>query len=193
MASRLSDTELHGVSNPSVALHLSQQAPSFLRSEQSSSTQFPWSLLSAPETSDSWGTYERVLLACLKTGDEKSAHLCLERLTDRFGSTNERIMGLRGLYQEAVTEDDTGLEVILQEYEKILEENPVNTVRHICKGTGFSQLILPHSRSLSEELLCSGLWEGSQRLLALLWSFSKPLQQTLRPGASCQTSINPEV
>lgn len=72
--------------------------------------------------------YEQLFLSCLQTGDDKSAHLCLERLIDRFGVTNERVMGLRGLYQEAVAEDDAALEKVLQEYDGALAEDPINTV-----------------------------------------------------------------
>ena len=37
-------------------------------------------------------------------------------------------MGLRGLYQEAVAEDDAALERVLQEYDEVLAEGTVNTV-----------------------------------------------------------------
>ena len=73
--------------------------------------------------------YEKLLLSCLRTGDDKAAHLCIEKLIDRFGATNERIMGLRGLYQEAVAKDDAALGRILKEYDEVLAEDPVNTVR----------------------------------------------------------------
>lgn len=73
--------------------------------------------------------YEKLLLSCLRTGDDKAAHLCIEKLIDRFGATNERVMGLRGLYQEAVAKDDAALERILNEYDEVLAEDPVNTVR----------------------------------------------------------------
>ena len=74
-------------------------------------------------------TYEKLILSCLQTGDEKSAHLCLERLIKRFGASNERVMGLRGLYQEAVATSAAELEVVLHEYETLLQEDPANTVR----------------------------------------------------------------
>lgn len=72
--------------------------------------------------------YEKLLLSCLRTGDDQAAHSCLEKLIDRFGATNERVMGLRGLYQEAVAKDDSALEKILKEYNDVLAEDPVNTV-----------------------------------------------------------------
>ena len=87
------------------------------------------SLIATPESPELWSDYEQLLLACLRTGDDKSAHLCLERLTTRFGQANERIMALRGLYQEATAVSQSDLDKILQEYEKILADNPVNVVR----------------------------------------------------------------
>lgn len=72
--------------------------------------------------------YEKLFLSCLRTGDDKAAFNCLEKLMGRFGATNERIMGLRGLYQEAVAEDDEALKRVLQEYDEVLAEDAVNTV-----------------------------------------------------------------
>ena len=111
------------------ALSLSQQAAEHLRKHASTGTStIPLPFISTPESIEVWLTYEKLLLSCLRTGDDKAAHLCLERLTDRFGSTNERVMGLRGLYQEAVAKDEAALDRILKEYNKILREDPVNTV-----------------------------------------------------------------
>ena len=116
-------------SNPE-ALDYSQQASQFLQKYASTGTSKAlvpfWSY---PESTEIWLTHERLLLSCLRTGDNKSAFLALERLIDRFGATNERVMGLRGMYQEAVAEDDNALEKILKEYNDVLAENPVNTVR----------------------------------------------------------------
>ncbi|MCJ1368555.1 hypothetical protein MMC16_007699 [Acarospora aff. strigata] len=53
--------------------------------------------------------------------------MCLERLTDRFGASNERLMSLRGLYREAVAEDDSALTDILKDYEDVLKEALANT------------------------------------------------------------------
>lgn len=55
--------------------------------------------------------------------------MCLEKLIQRFGATNERVMGLRGLYQEAVADGVDALEKILQEYSEVLEGDSANTVR----------------------------------------------------------------
>lgn len=69
------------------------------------------------------------MLSCLRTGDEQSARLCLERLTNRFGVENERIRALQGLFQEATAEDDAALQRILVDYDTILENDAGNTVR----------------------------------------------------------------
>ena len=109
-------------------LQISQRAPEFLDQYPSTLAAYPVPLISATESSELWAAYEKLIYSCLKTGDDKSAHLCLERLIKRFGASNERIMGLRGLYQEAVANDSAALEVVLEEYESILEENPTNAV-----------------------------------------------------------------
>jgi len=112
---------------PSVALQLSQQAPAILRSTPISISPYSLtSLWSAAETPELWTTYENLMLSCLRTGDEQSAHWCLERLTKRFGADNERLIALRGLFQEAIATDDAALKQVLEEYERILTEDPSN-------------------------------------------------------------------
>lgn len=110
-------------SNPSNALQVSQQAPQLLVKAPPSSANFPLSLLNAPESSESWASHERLFYACLQAGDDRSAFLLLERLVDRFGADNERVMGMRGIYQEAVAEGEDDLREVLQEYNKILSES----------------------------------------------------------------------
>ncbi|KAM0802582.1 hypothetical protein BDR22DRAFT_803141 [Usnea florida] len=112
------------------ALRLSQQTAQYLQKHASTGTSrltIPIPPLSYPESTDTWLTHERLFLSCLRTGDDKAAFNCLEKLITRFGVTNERIMGLRGLYQEAVAKDDTALEKVLQEYNEVLAENTLNT------------------------------------------------------------------
>lgn len=117
------------LSTPGKALQLSQQAPPYL-SDYGQQQIFPTFLRTyVSDSSDQWLLHEQLLLTCLRTGDDKSAHLCLEKLTERFGPSNERIMALRGLYQEATAADEVALRSILQDYERILAENPVNVVR----------------------------------------------------------------
>ncbi|KAF3064578.1 TPR repeat protein oca3 [Daldinia childiae] len=125
----MSSSLLHPPSQlpPIVALQHSQQAPAILgKSTGAISTSLFQSLLSAPETSELWTTYENLLLSCLRTGDDESAHQCLARLVNRFGNDNERIMALKGLLKEADASDSATLNVILKEYEQILQDNPTN-------------------------------------------------------------------
>ena len=114
---------------PTVALQLSQQAPVILKNTPHSTSAYSLSsLFAAPESAELWITYENLLMSCLRTGDQASAHKCLERLRDRFGSDNERVMALRGLYQEATAHDEAGLEAILKEYNTIIEHESSNIV-----------------------------------------------------------------
>ena len=116
------------------ALVLSQQTAEHLRKYSSvGNSRIPIPFWSPTEPIDLWATYEKHLLSCLRTGNDKAAHLCLERLIGRFGATNERVMGLHGLYQEAVAKDDLALEKVLDGYDELLAENPVNMVRLIEK------------------------------------------------------------
>lgn len=105
------------------ALHLAQQAPAILGQESGSGV-----TSNSSETADYYAQLEQLLLACLRTGDDQSAHTCLNRLSLRFGPSNERIMGLRGLYEEATAKDQSALEKCLQEYDNTLSQSPVNVV-----------------------------------------------------------------
>ncbi|KAL1845599.1 Inositol phosphatase SIW14 [Paecilomyces lecythidis] len=113
-----------GPADPARSLRLSQEAPGFLRNNAIPNGQFP--LLQKPETMGDWIAHEQHFLACLRTGDDKSAHIFLDRLAARFGPSNERVMGLRGLYQEAVAENTKALEDVLRGYDEILVKNPAN-------------------------------------------------------------------
>ncbi|ODH47192.1 hypothetical protein GX48_06707 [Paracoccidioides brasiliensis] len=112
--------------DPRTVLRLSQQANSFLKAHPAQQPSFPFSMFAAAETPELWATYEQLLLACLRTGDDEAARQCLERLSKRFGPANERIMALKGIYEEALAQDKPALEKILMGYEKVLKENPVN-------------------------------------------------------------------
>ena len=113
----------------SEALSLSQRTAQYLQKHASTGTStFPIPTLSYSESTDTWLMYEKLCLSCLRTGDDKAAFNCLEKLVDRFGATNERVMGLRGIYQEAVAKDDTALERVLKEYNDVLGENTINIV-----------------------------------------------------------------
>lgn len=66
--------------------------------------------------------------SCLRTGDEVSAKICLDRLTERFGEGNERVMALKGLFEEAIAENDAALKLVLKGYEATLAKDPSNMV-----------------------------------------------------------------
>ncbi|CAG8025401.1 unnamed protein product [Penicillium salamii] len=118
MAGTISDVREMSGSDMISALHLAQQAPVILGPESGST--------SATDTAAYYARIEQLMLACLRTGDDQSAHTCLNRLSLRFGPSNERIMGLRGLYEEATAKDQAALEKCLQEYDHTLSQSPVN-------------------------------------------------------------------
>ena len=112
--------------SPQIALQLSQQASTFLKSQSSwlSSLPYPLNLLINTESQEKWQTYENIFIACLRTGDNESAHLCLEELTDRFGKANDRVVALQGLYQEATAKNDGELQEVMKGYEEVLKKDP---------------------------------------------------------------------
>ncbi|KAI0540988.1 tetratricopeptide [Xylaria digitata] len=125
----MSSSLLHPPSHlpPATALRHSQQAPSILENSPGAiSTSILQSMLSTSETQELWTVYENLMLSCLRTGDDDSAHQCLGRLVNRFGNDNERIMALKGLLKEATATDNATLNLVLQEYDQILQENPPN-------------------------------------------------------------------
>lgn len=114
--------------SPALALELSQEAPTLLANAPSTSSNPLTSLFATAESADTWTMYENLMLSCLRTLDNASAHECLRRLTDRFGQENERVMALHGLFQEATAEDDAALEKILKGYAATLKKDPANLV-----------------------------------------------------------------
>ncbi|KAK5630737.1 hypothetical protein RRF57_006452 [Xylaria bambusicola] len=134
----MSSSLLHPPSHlpPTTVLRHSQQAPSILeKSPGDISTSVLQSMLSTSETQELWTVYENLLLSCLRTGDDEAAHQCLGRLVNRFGNDNERIMALKGLLKEATATDNATLELVLQEYEQFLQENPSNIVSKTVDAT----------------------------------------------------------
>jgi len=111
---------------PPTALALSQKAPRILASSPTSSLPWPLSLLFSRETPESWAIHENLFLSALRTGDEKAAAQILSRLESRFGEHNERILVLRGIYNEATAQTTGDLEKVFEGYEKILREDPTN-------------------------------------------------------------------
>ena len=115
--------------DPSSTLQLSRQAPKLLSSSLPRARKFPFTLLDRAEGPATWIEYEALFQACLRAGDDKSAHHCLELLSNRFGSSDKRVIGLRGMYEEAIATNTAGLEKVLQSYEKVLAADPMNVVR----------------------------------------------------------------
>lgn len=111
---------------PPTALALSQKAPLILANPPTSSLPWPLSLLFSRETPESWAIHENLFLSALRTGDEASAAQILARLEARFGEHNERIVALRGIYNEATAQSTADLEKVFDGYEKILREDPTN-------------------------------------------------------------------
>ncbi|KAF1360317.1 hypothetical protein EJ07DRAFT_155295 [Lizonia empirigonia] len=111
---------------PPTALALSQKAPLILANPPTSSLPWPLSLLFSRETPESWAIHENLFLSALRTGDEASAAQILSRLEARFGEHNERIVALRGIYNEATAQSTADLEKVFDGYEKILREDPTN-------------------------------------------------------------------
>jgi hypothetical protein len=122
-----------GVLSHAEALEVAKQAPTILRNNPEAFSSSPLqSLFTSPETPELWTIYENLLLACLRTGDDESAHMLLERLDLRFGGDNHRLMALRGLMKEASAEDDDALDIVLREYDTILQQLGNGTTNIVC-------------------------------------------------------------
>lgn len=112
--------------SPTESLRLSQLAPKWLRSQAPSNLPYPLSLLTTSESAEQWQANENLMVACLRTGDDETASICLDKLSQRFGPDNERVQALRGLYEEATATDEQALLKVLKSYDEILEEKPAN-------------------------------------------------------------------
>ncbi|KNG80066.1 putative oca3 protein [Aspergillus nomiae NRRL 13137] len=113
-------------SSPITTLRFSQQAPVILKHQLHSEKNPISAIIAKQESPEKYGVIEQLFFSCLQTGDDRSALLCLEQLTCRFGSSNEKVMGLRGLYEEAIAENQSDLEDSLRKYDSYLSENPLN-------------------------------------------------------------------
>ncbi|KAL4963507.1 uncharacterized protein BDV14DRAFT_176218 [Aspergillus stella-maris] len=114
----------HG-SSLKTALHRSQQAPVILGQQASAES----SIRILPlgwESSGDFDSLEKLFFSCLQSADDKGASSCLHRLAQRFGSSNERILGLQSLYDEAIATNQLEVEQCLKTCDDILSQNPVN-------------------------------------------------------------------
>ncbi|KAK1069749.1 Inositol phosphatase SIW14 [Friedmanniomyces endolithicus] len=113
--------------DPRLALSLAAQAPTFTTSQASSwwsSLPYPLTLFLNTESQEKWTSYENLFLACLRTGDFTTAYTCLEALIARFGKTNDHILALQGLYQEATAQNTGELEEVMKAYDEVLKDDP---------------------------------------------------------------------
>lgn len=124
--------------SPSLALRFSQQAQDILK--KTPPWKF-WNTWSSCESAELWLTYENLILSCLRTGKDQSAHTCLQRLSERFGTDHERVIALTGLYKEATAQNELELKEILEEYDSILLKDPSNIVGSCLSVSRLTQLI----------------------------------------------------
>jgi ER membrane protein complex subunit 2 len=110
------------------AVHISQVAPKFLKNT-ANTLPWPLSLLFSDESTETWASYETLFMQCLRTGDDESAKLIVERMVERFGDRNDRIQAYQGMWEEAMAQDDEALMNVLEIYGKLLERDPTNMVR----------------------------------------------------------------
>jgi hypothetical protein len=117
--------------SPEKALQISQKAPQVLQND-SRALPFPLSVLSASDTPERWTTYENLYMSCLRTGDDKSARLILDRLVERFGEKNERVKAYQAMMAEARAETDQDAIKVLKEFGDEIDADPSNFVSMSC-------------------------------------------------------------
>lgn len=113
---------------PPAAFEKSKLATRFLSTQSTWSLQLPGFItkILQSESQEQWITYENLIVASLNTSDDDTARALLDRLTDRFGPDNERVQTLEGLYAEATAKDELALKEVLEHYDLLLEQNPIN-------------------------------------------------------------------
>lgn len=159
--------------DPSTVLSLSQKAESMLSKSSLKPKSKALAVVSAIEEPTEWAELEQIFLACLRSRDDEKAHLCLERLANRFGAENHRIMALRGLYQEAESENEEDLRRVLQSYNKIVKDDPMNVPIHKRRNALIRSL-----GKTSDALECLVQFLGSFPSDAEAWCELSDLYQT---------------
>jgi ER membrane protein complex subunit 2 len=148
---------------PAEARKLAAEAPIILGNNPKAFSSSPLqSLFSASESAELWVIYENLLLTCLRTSDDRTAHECLERLILRFGDDNERILALKGLVKEAQANNNKELEDILKDYDAILAENGTNIVSRTEHSARVIYSLF-YSQFPSDGLHYYDLWDGKQK------------------------------
>ena len=182
MAGSISDACNINGSDLISALYLAQQAPTILGQESQSK-----SSTASADTAEYYARIEQLLLACLRTGDDQSAQACLNRLSLRFGPSNERIMGLRGLFEEATAKDHSALEKCLQEYDQILSQSPVNIVSMPMFSVSYFQLTTCQPILKRRVALLRSLNRSSDAISALIQLLTMPFPLMPKPGVNWRT------
>jgi hypothetical protein len=113
--------------SPETALQISQRAPQVLQKE-SRTLPFPLSILSASDTPEKWTKYENMYVSCLRTGDDKSARMILDKLVERFGDKNERVMAYQAMMAEVKAETEQDAIKVLKELGDEIDSDPSNFV-----------------------------------------------------------------
>jgi hypothetical protein len=131
------------------ALEISQVAPKFVK-RWTKPAPWPLSLFSRDATPEIWASYETLYLECLRTGDDKSARQILDKLVERFGDKNERVMAYQGMWEEATARTEKDLVRALQTYEEILQKNPANMVCFVPLIIGTHDLLTRNSLFTSD-------------------------------------------
>ncbi|PYH97011.1 tetratricopeptide repeat domain protein [Aspergillus ellipticus CBS 707.79] len=113
-------------SNLVATFRLAQRAPMVLQKQSHAEENFPDTFVHNGKEAEDYGAIERLLFSCLQSGDDKSASCFIEQLAGRFDTLDEKVTGLKGLFEEATAEDHSSLEQYLRRYDLLLSKNPVN-------------------------------------------------------------------
>jgi hypothetical protein len=121
--------------SPETALQISQKAPQVLQND-SGNLPFPLSILSASDTPERWTAYENLYVSCLRTGDDKSARAILDKLVERFGDKNERVMAYQAMMAEVKAETDQDAVKVLKDFGDAIDADPSNFVGKVSSRCG---------------------------------------------------------
>ncbi|KAJ8611893.1 hypothetical protein MRB53_037689 [Persea americana] len=112
-------------SDPAHTQAILSEAPKFLSKQRNAiKLPYPLNLLVSDESQEKWVAYENILVASIDAKQTEIAKQCIEEITERFGSTNERVIIFKGMYDEAVATNDGQLNAVLKRYDEVLTESP---------------------------------------------------------------------
>jgi hypothetical protein len=113
--------------SPETALQISQKAPQVLKND-SGTLPYPLSTLAIADTPERWTAYENLYVSCLRTGDDSSARAILDKLVQRFGDKNERVMAYQAMMAEAKAETEQDAIKVLKDLGEEIDADPSNFV-----------------------------------------------------------------